>query len=119
MPVALKIRTITRPFVQQSSFFRQTSIRMSSTNQHGQGVSHASGDSVVPKKVQEAAPKGLEESLPESIHPTGSNPNNQSTNQTHAKDGGNDSVVPKKLQEVLPESVERAVPNALHNTGDK
>jgi hypothetical protein len=54
-----------------------------------------------------------------SPHSTGSNPNNQSTNKTHAKDGGNASVVPQKIQEKLPEAVERAVPNALHDTGDK
>ncbi|KAH9870145.1 hypothetical protein J1614_007067 [Plenodomus biglobosus] len=44
--------------------------------------------------------------------------NNQSTNQTHAKDGGHASIVPLKVQEKLPESVERAVPNAIHDTGD-
>ncbi|KAH7160456.1 hypothetical protein B0J13DRAFT_617219 [Dactylonectria estremocensis] len=43
---------------------------------------------------------------------------NQSTNKSHAKDGGKASIVPKKLQEKLPESVERAVPNAIHDTGD-
>ncbi|KAH9871314.1 hypothetical protein IAQ61_005493 [Plenodomus lingam] len=139
MPVALKLRTITRPFLQQPALFKQTSIRMSSTNQHGQGASHATGESAVPNKVQEAAPKGLEDALPEGVgaiiflfllratilmqiikvHPTGSNPNNQSTNQTHAKDGGDASIVPKKIQEKLPESVERAVPNVIHDTGDK
>jgi hypothetical protein len=36
-------------------------------NQQGQGVSHASGDSAVPQKIQEKAPKGLEEKLPESV----------------------------------------------------
>jgi hypothetical protein len=41
------------------------------------------------------------------VHPTGSNPNNQSTNQTHAKDGGDASIVPKAVQEKVPESVER------------
>lgn len=50
---------------------------------------------------------------------TGYNDNNQSTNHTHAKDGGNASIVPLKVQEKLPESVERAVPNAVHDTGDK
>ncbi|CAN9478617.1 unnamed protein product [Alternaria alternata] len=83
---------------------------MSSTNQHGQGASHATGQSAVPNKVQEAAPKGLEESLPESVHPTGSNPNSQSTSKTHALNDGEDSVVPKKIQEIVPESVERALP---------
>ncbi|KAK5989620.1 hypothetical protein PT974_07874 [Cladobotryum mycophilum] len=86
-------------------------------NERGQGVSHATGESQVPTAVQERAPQGLEESLPDSIHPTGSEPG-QSTNKTHAKDGGNASIVPKKLQEKLPESVERAVPNVIHDTGD-
>ncbi|KAL6707535.1 hypothetical protein ACN47E_004105 [Coniothyrium glycines] len=44
--------------------------------------------------------------------------NSQSTNQTHAKNGGEASIVPLKVQEKLPESVERAVPNAIHDTGD-
>jgi hypothetical protein len=67
MPFALKLRTISRPFIQQTPIFKQTSIRMSSTNQHGQGASHATGESAVPNKVQEAAPKGLEDSLPEGV----------------------------------------------------
>ncbi|KAF2845944.1 hypothetical protein T440DRAFT_252540 [Plenodomus tracheiphilus IPT5] len=49
---------------------------------------------------------------------TSSHHNSQSTNQTHAKDGGAASIVPLKVQEKLPESVERAVPNAIHDTGD-
>jgi len=36
-------------------------------NEHGQGVSHAVGDSKVPEKVQEKAPQGLEESLPNRV----------------------------------------------------
>ncbi|KAF1846952.1 uncharacterized protein K460DRAFT_276176 [Cucurbitaria berberidis CBS 394.84] len=121
MPVALKLRTITRPLIQQTRIFQSTttSIRMASSNEYGQGKSHATGESAVPNKVQDAAPKGLEEALPEGVHPTGSNPNNQSTNKSHAKDGGDASIVPKKIQEKLPESVERAVPNAIHDTGDK
>ncbi|KAJ4320716.1 hypothetical protein N0V94_003246 [Neodidymelliopsis sp. IMI 364377] len=91
---------------------------MSSTNEYGQGKSHAQGDSAVPGKIQEAAPSGLEEALPDSVHPTGGKAD-QSTSQTHAKDGGDASIVPKKIQEILPESVERAVPNAIHDTGDK
>ncbi|OTA96467.1 hypothetical protein M434DRAFT_392898 [Hypoxylon sp. CO27-5] len=80
------------------------------------GKSHAIGESKVPGKVQEKAPKGLEEALPESIHPTGGK---ESTQKTHAKGGGEESILPKKVQEKVPESIERAVPNALHNTGDK
>lgn len=34
------------------------------------GVSHATGDSKVPRAVQEAAPRGLEEALPNRIHDT-------------------------------------------------
>jgi hypothetical protein len=41
---------------------------MQSTNKHGQGQSHATGESHVPQKVQEAAPKGLEEALPDKVH---------------------------------------------------
>lgn len=68
MPIALKLRSITRPFLQQTSASKQiTAFRMSSTNQHGQGASHATGDSAVPKKVQEVAPKGLEDALPEGV----------------------------------------------------
>ncbi|KLU85629.1 hypothetical protein MAPG_04651 [Magnaporthiopsis poae ATCC 64411] len=89
---------------------------MSDTNR-----SHATGgadNSAVPHKVQEKAPKDVEQALPDSVHPTGKEPG-QSTNKTHALDDGNDSIVPKKIQEKLPESVERAVPNVIHNTGDK
>jgi hypothetical protein len=43
---------------------------MSSTNQHGQGDTHAVGgaaNSKVPNVVQDKAPKGLEEALPDSV----------------------------------------------------
>lgn len=40
---------------------------MSSTNSYGQGKSHAVGDSAVPEGVQNAAPKGLEEVLPDKV----------------------------------------------------
>lgn len=40
---------------------------MSSSNEYGQGKSHATGDSAVPGKVQEAAPSGLEEALPDKV----------------------------------------------------
>ncbi|KAF3039635.1 hypothetical protein E8E11_006419 [Didymella keratinophila] len=114
---ALKFRTFTRPIVRTTPIFRNT-IRMSSTNEYGQGKSHATGDSAVPKTVQDKAPSGLEEALPDSVHPTGGKAD-QSTSKTHAKDDGDASIVPKKVQEILPESVERAVPNAIHDTGDK
>jgi hypothetical protein len=108
-----------------------------SANEYGQGKSHAQGESAVPKSVQDAAPKGLEEALPDKVglthpkqhnsdlanlsqqvHPTGGAAS-QSTSKTHALNDGEDSIVPKKIQEILPESVERAVPNVIHNTGDK
>merc|ERR1711963_1090504 len=111
--------TISRPLIRQIPIFKQSSIRMSSTNQYGQGASHATGDSAVPHKVQEAAPKGLEESLPDGVHPTSKDPNNKSTGKTHALNDGDDSIVPKKIQEVVPESVEKALPNSIHNTGSK
>jgi hypothetical protein len=95
------------------------SVKMASTNQ-----SHATGQSVgmlnlsswllvfwqrpVPDKAQEKVPKGVEESLPNSVHDTGSQ-----GRKSHAT---GDSVVPEKLQEILPESVERAVPDAIHDT---
>jgi hypothetical protein len=42
---------------------------MSSSNEYGQGKSHATGESAVPEGVQKVAPKGLEDSLPEGVHP--------------------------------------------------
>lgn len=36
-------------------------------NQHGQDASHATGHSKVPETVQQKAPKGLEESLPDKV----------------------------------------------------
>ncbi|KAK8029070.1 hypothetical protein PG991_006126 [Apiospora marii] len=91
-----------------------TAARMGSTDR-----SHATGASAVPGKVQEKAPKGVEDALPDSVHPTGASGAVGSANKTHAKGDGAESVLPKKVQEIVPESVERAVPNALHNTGDK
>ncbi|KAF5243362.1 hypothetical protein FAUST_2931 [Fusarium austroamericanum] len=86
-------------------------------NERGQGMSHSTGPSKVPEGIARHAPKGLEEALPDSIHPTGTFPG-QSTNKSHAKDSGNTSKIPQKLQEKLPESIEREVPNAIHDTGD-
>ncbi|KAK3310043.1 uncharacterized protein B0T15DRAFT_481539 [Chaetomium strumarium] len=118
MSIALKLRNFTRPIVQATRITASSFVRMQSTNQHGQGASHATGHSKVPGKVQEAAPQGLEEALPDKLHPTGAEPG-QSTHKTHAKDDGNASIVPKKVQEKLPESIERAVPNVIHDTGSK
>jgi hypothetical protein len=65
MPFALKLRSVARPVFQQSRLITQ-SARMS-VNEHGQGKSHAVGQSSVPKSVQDAAPKGLEEALPDKV----------------------------------------------------
>merc|ERR1712217_244782 len=51
-------------------------------NKYGQGVSHATGDSIVPEAIQKLAPEALERALPDAIHdtsglpPKGSNNNN-------------------------------------------
>ncbi|EJD44621.1 hypothetical protein AURDEDRAFT_166407 [Auricularia subglabra TFB-10046 SS5] len=37
---------------------------------NGIGKSHATGDSIVPQKIQELAPEGLERALPNAIHDT-------------------------------------------------
>jgi len=85
-------------------------------NQHGQGLSHATdpNDSKVPHKVQQKVPQGVEDSLPDSIHPT---PAGQDAGKGVSHATGK-SIVPQKLQEVLPEKVERAVPNAIHDTSN-
>jgi hypothetical protein len=81
------------------------------TNEYGQGASHASGDSAVPRKLQEKLPKGAEEAAPNSLHDTGS-----SGRQSHAT---GDSIVPKKIQEIVPEGVEKALPDSIHDTSGK
>jgi len=40
---------------------------MQNQNEYGQGKSHATGDSIVPDKVEELAPESLERKLPESV----------------------------------------------------
>lgn len=82
-------------------------------NEYGQGKSHASGDSVVPDKVQEQAPKGVEDKLPNAVHDTG---NSDSTTKSHAT---GDSIVPESVQKVVPQGVEEALPNAIHDTSKK
>ncbi|KAL3473443.1 hypothetical protein BJX99DRAFT_233729 [Aspergillus californicus] len=84
-------------------------------NTRGQGISHATGDSKVPKGVQDRAPQGLEESLPNKVHDTGAG----TGRQTHALNDGDDSIVPKGIQKAVPEGLERALPNKIHNTGDE
>ena len=54
------LRTNIRTFTMSSSM-------TTSTNDKGQGASHAS-ESSVPGKIQEQAPKSLEKELPDSVH---------------------------------------------------
>lgn len=59
------IRSLKSPFRRISIFARSNPIvpvRMASTNK-----SHATGGSKVPGKIQEKVPKGVEESLPDSV----------------------------------------------------
>ncbi|KAF1996280.1 hypothetical protein P154DRAFT_525707 [Amniculicola lignicola CBS 123094] len=88
-------------------------------NERSQGISHAQGDSKVPDSIQKKAPQGLEESLPNKVHETGSTTTDTSSRQTHAKDGGAASKVPLPIQKAVPEKLERALPNSIHDTGDK
>ncbi|KAI5362489.1 hypothetical protein Slin15195_G061460 [Septoria linicola] len=86
----------------------------SSTNEHGQGASHAKDPqnaSIVPEKAQEAVPKSVEEKIPDAAHDTGSNKHTGKV--SHAT---GDSKVPQTLQEGLPEKIEKVVPNAIHDT---
>jgi len=119
----LKSRTL--PIILRSPVYSNT-FRMSSTN-----ASHATGDSIgmssslfypyqlfhlinysniilVPDKAQEKLPKGVEETVPNAVHDTGSQ-----GRQSHAT---GDSVVPKKIQELAPEGLERALPDSIHDT---
>ncbi|KAI4112921.1 MAG: hypothetical protein LQ338_008255, partial [Usnochroma carphineum] len=48
--------------------------------------SHATGDSIVPQKLQEKLPEGVEKAVPNAIHDTGS------SGKSHAT---GDSAVPK------------------------
>lgn len=102
--------TLTKQKPQASSFSIYHRMSASNTNEYGQGASHA-GHSNVPEGIQKAAPKGVEDSLPDSVHDTGSN---KDTGKVSHATG--DSKVPQALQEALPESVERAVPDAIHDT---
>lgn len=104
----------------------------SSTNQHGQGASHATDPqnaSSVPVKAQEAVrylsshpskplnlippqvPASVEHKLPDALHDT--NSNKETGKVSHATGS---SIVPQTLQEGLPEKVEKVVPNAIHDT---
>jgi hypothetical protein len=44
-----------------------TTPRTMSENQYGQGVSHTSGKSEVPEKMQETTPESVEKALPDSV----------------------------------------------------
>lgn len=72
MPIALKLRTLITPVFRFQPIQTRSitnSARMS-VNEQGQGKSHAVGESAVPKSVQDAAPKGLEEALPDKVRYT-------------------------------------------------
>jgi len=87
---------------------------MSSTNEHGQGASHATGQSSVPESIQKAAPKKLEDQLPDSVHDT--NSNKDTGKVSHAT---GPSMVPQALQEAVPKSVEEFLPESIHPTNPK
>ena len=65
----------------------------------------------MPYKVQEVAPKSLEQGLPDSVHPTkGENP--LGMGQSHAT---GKSVVPEGIQKLAPEALERALPDNVRS----
>ncbi|KAL8640083.1 MAG: hypothetical protein Q9226_008784 [Calogaya cf. arnoldii] len=70
--------------------------------------SHATGDSVVPQKLQEKLPAGVEKAVPNVLHDTG------------PTDGGShatgDSAVPKAAQNAVPKGAEEALPDKVHPT---
>jgi hypothetical protein len=53
------------------------------------------------------------------VHPTGSNPNSQSTSKTHALNDGEDSIVPKKVQELRIKGPERSASYKYENRKTK
>lgn len=90
-----------------------SSAATTSTNEKGQGASHAT-ESQVPNKIQEAAPKSLEKELPDSVHDTGSN--TETGKVSHAIC---ESKLPQSIQEAAPEKLESQLPESIHPTGDK
>ncbi|KAL8749854.1 MAG: hypothetical protein Q9184_006640 [Pyrenodesmia sp. 2 TL-2023] len=70
--------------------------------------SHAVGDSIVPQKLQEVLPKGVEKAVPNAIHDTG-----PSDKTSHATDK---SAVPKPVQENAPKGLEETLPDKVHPT---
>ncbi|KAH7234910.1 uncharacterized protein BKA55DRAFT_544095 [Fusarium redolens] len=87
-------------------------------NERGQGMSHATAPSKLSEGIQRQMPKGLEQALPESIHPTESTPGS-SGGISYAKSDDEASVLPQKVQENLSESTKKAAPSAIHDTGDR
>ncbi|KAG9513334.1 hypothetical protein KCV07_g8832, partial [Aureobasidium melanogenum] len=76
----------------------------------GTDQSHATGGSKVPETVQQNAPKEVENALPNSVHPTGSQ------SQSHAT---GPSMVPEAIQNVAPKGLEEALPESIHPTNPK
>ncbi|ODO08375.1 hypothetical protein L198_00100 [Cryptococcus wingfieldii CBS 7118] len=67
--------------------------------------------SSVPYSVQQNAPRGLEESLPDSVHNT--DPSKDERNVSHAT---GKSIVPEAIQKAAPEGLERALPENAWST---
>ncbi|KAI4145102.1 MAG: hypothetical protein L6R39_003940 [Caloplaca ligustica] len=70
--------------------------------------SHAVGDSIVPQKLQEKLPEGVEKAVPNAIHDTG--PSNAKSHAT------GDSAVPEPMQKAVPKGAEEALPDKVHPT---
>lgn len=100
---------------------------MSSTNQ-----SHATNpqtQSAVPESVQKNVPRGVEESLPDSVSPLHTSLKLGRINlQVHNTNPGADahkshatgpSMVPEAIQKAAPEGLEKALPEAIHPTNPK
>lgn len=62
-------------------------------------------------KVQQKAPAGVEERLPENTHPTG-NPDKVNHSKGH-------SYVPNKIAQALPTKIEQKVPDSIHDTSGR
>ncbi|ORX35543.1 hypothetical protein BD324DRAFT_652094 [Kockovaella imperatae] len=87
---------------------------MATNPSHSANASHAvdpQHESKVPYGVQNAAPKGLEEALPDSVHNT--DPTKDNKNISHAT---GPSKVPGAIQKAAPEGLERALPESIHPT---
>lgn len=61
---------------------------------------------IVPEKAQEQLPKGVEQSVPDSVHDTNSS-------VSHAT---GDSVVPESIQKAAPAGLEKVLPESIHPT---